>query len=178
MRRGTITGLATAPLTYEETGATRAEPMPGGYHHVHRDVSIGSGPDDFARAADALIGWRMHEGAGLTVLHADGPAAPGVLVVLRGPLRLRIPCRVVYTVDEPGRRGFAYGTLPGHPERGEEAFTVVLTGTGDVRIRIRAFSRPASLLIRAAGPVNRRFQQHATDRYVAALGRLARGHAG
>ena len=23
--------------------------------------------------------------------------------------------RVVYVIDEPGRRGFAYGTLPGHP---------------------------------------------------------------
>lgn len=41
-----------------------------------------------------------------------------------GPLRLRAPCRVVYTVTESRRRGFAYGTLPGHPECGEEAFVI------------------------------------------------------
>ena len=29
---------------------------------------------------------------------------------------LRAPCRVVYVIDEPDVRGFAYGTLPGHPE--------------------------------------------------------------
>jgi uncharacterized protein (UPF0548 family) len=70
----------------------------------------------------------------------------------------------VYTVEEADRRGFAYGTLPGHPESGEEAFTVVLTGTGDVRIRIRAFSRPASLVARAGRPFTRLIQQYATDR--------------
>jgi uncharacterized protein (UPF0548 family) len=39
-------------------------------------------------------------------------------------IRLRAPCRIVYVIDEPDRRGFAYGTLPGHPERGEEAFII------------------------------------------------------
>ncbi|MDP9794888.1 uncharacterized protein (UPF0548 family) [Catenuloplanes nepalensis] len=174
MRRAMIPGLAAAPLTYEEAGATRAEPMPGGYHHVHRDVSIGRGPEDFARAATALLTWRMHEAAGLSVIHADGPAAPGAVVVLQLPPRFLIPCRVVYTVDEPGRRGFAYGTLPGHPESGEEAFIVILTDAGDVRIHIRAFSRPATLMTRAAGPINRLVQRYATDRYVSALQRLAR----
>ena len=36
------------------------------------------------------------------------------VIVHLGPVRA--PCRVVYVVDEPDRRGFAYGTLPGHPE--------------------------------------------------------------
>ncbi|MDR7319930.1 MULTISPECIES: DUF1990 family protein [Catenuloplanes] len=172
-----IPRLATAPLTYREAGATRDEPMPGGYHLVSRDVSVGSGPAAFARAATSVLTWRMHEAAGLTVVHSDGPAAPGVVVVLRvgwGPAGVLIPCRVVYTVDEAGRRGFGYGTLPGHPESGEEAFVVVLTETGDVRLRIRAFSRPGTLLTRAAGPVNRLAQRYATDRYVAAVRRLAR----
>jgi uncharacterized protein (UPF0548 family) len=31
---------------------------------------------------------------------------------------------VVWTVDEPNRIGFGYGTLQGHPESGEESFVV------------------------------------------------------
>lgn len=163
-------------LTYAEVGATRAASLPEGYGHVVRDAGLGGGTDVFERAAAALFDWRMHRQAGLTVVSADGPAAPGVVVVLGagwGPLRLTIPCRVVYTVDEPARRGFAYGTLPGHPERGEEAFTVVLTDAGDVRFQIRAFSRPASLAARAGGPFTRMVQEHVTDRYVRAMRRLA-----
>ena len=44
------------------------------------------------------------------------------VIVHLGPVRA--PCRVVYVVDEPDRRGFAYGTLPGHAESGEERFVV------------------------------------------------------
>ncbi|AEV85765.1 hypothetical protein ACWT_4743 [Actinoplanes sp. SE50] len=168
--------LGAASLTYREVGATRAESMPEGYGHVTRDVRLGDGPEVFRRAGAALLGWRMHEEAGLTVVHADGRAAAGVNVVLRvggSLIGLAIPCRVVYAVDEPDRCGFAYGTLPGHPETGEEAFMLAVTGTGEVRFRVRAFSRPASLMARVGGPVTRLVQQYATDRYVTALRRLA-----
>lgn len=177
-RAGAYRAWTVAPLTYDELGATRAGALPDGYDHVQRDVSVGNGPKVFERAAVALFSWRMHEEAGLSVIHSGGTAASGIVVVLRagwGPLRLRIPCRVVYTVDEPDCRGFGYGTLPGHPERGEEAFMVTITEAGDVRIRIRAFSRPASLPARLGGPISRMVQQHVTDRYVSAIRRLARG---
>jgi uncharacterized protein (UPF0548 family) len=158
---------AVPDLTYPEIGATRDASMPPGYHHVDRDEHLGTGAATFERAAAALCGWRMHEAAGMTVVESREDD-----VVLRW-LLLTIPCRVVYTVDEPRRRGFAYGTLPGHPERGEEAFVVGLTDTGEVRFRVRAFSRPASLLARAGGPVGRRVQRYMTDRYVTALRRLS-----
>jgi uncharacterized protein (UPF0548 family) len=80
---------------------------------------------------------------------------------------------VVYTVEEADRREFAYGTLPGHPEQGEEAFMVMIRSTGDVRIRIRAFSRPASLLAKSGRRPTRMIQEHATDRYVDAIQHLA-----
>ena len=173
-----IPELNAAPLTYHEVGATQAESMPRGYGHVYRDVSLGSGREVFERAAAALFGWRMHEEAGLAVVHSGGKPAAGTIVILQAGwtlLGLTIPCRVVYTVDEADRRGFAYGTLPGHPESGEEAFVVLMTEAGDVRIRIQAFSRPASLIARAGGPFTRLIQQYATDRYVTALRRLAHG---
>jgi uncharacterized protein (UPF0548 family) len=165
-------------LTYAEHGATRDASLPAGYGHVHRDVSIGTGRAAFEAAADGLLGWRMHRGAGLSVPASTPTAAPGVTVVLRlglGPLGVTIPCRVVYLVDEEDRRGFAYGTLPGHPEQGEEAFVVTLRPDGDVRLMIRAFSRPASRLARAGGPATRAVQALVTTRYVQALRRAAHG---
>lgn len=54
---------------------------------------------------------------------------PGTVVVLSagaGPAAISAPCRVVYLVAEPARPGFAYGTLPRHPERAEEVFLIEL----------------------------------------------------
>jgi uncharacterized protein (UPF0548 family) len=68
-------------------------------------------------------------------------------------------------------RGFAYGTLPGHPERGEEAFLVRRHHGAAVTFTITAFSRPASALARAAGPVGRGIQRRITGRYLSAIQR-------
>jgi len=85
-----------------------------------------------------------------------------------GPLTAIAVCRVVAIVDEPDRYGFAYGTLPGHPERGEEAF-VVQHANGRLVFRIMAFSKPAEVLARLGGPVTRRIQQATTTRYLQGL---------
>jgi uncharacterized protein (UPF0548 family) len=58
----------------------------------------------------------------------------------------------VWAVDEADQAGFGYGTLPGHPVRGEEAFGVRIVD-GRVCFSVTAFSRPASWYTRAAGPV-------------------------
>ncbi|WP_433832160.1 DUF1990 family protein [Actinoplanes sp. CA-015351] len=159
---------SAAGLTYAEVGATRDDRMPAGYAHVERDVSIGSGQAVFEKAVDAVFSWQMHRGAGLRVSAGTPRAADGAVVTPRAGF-LKIPCRVVYTIETGNRRGFAYGTMPGHPERGEEAFMVELTATGDVRVQIRAFSRPATLLARAGGPFTRMVQEFVTDRYVKAV---------
>jgi uncharacterized protein (UPF0548 family) len=163
-------------LTYAEVGATRDARLPDGYRHVLRDVEIGTGRDTFERAAAGLLDWRMHRGAGLAV-DAPGPVVPGARVLLRigaGPFRITAPCRVVYRIDQPDRQGFAYGTLDGHPESGEEAFVVHLTGGGRVRFRITAFSRPDSGLARLGGPLTVLAQEIATHRYIRSMRRLSR----
>lgn len=88
-----------------------------------------------------------------------------------GPLRVLAPCRIVYVLEEPYRRGFAYGTLPGHPERGEESFVVTRSPDGEVRFTVTAFSRPADLLARLGAPVAGRIQRRVTRRYVEGLAR-------
>ncbi len=76
--------------------------------------------------------------------------------------------RVIYVVAEPGRSGFAYGTLPGHPERGEESFLVVRRD-GRLWFEITAFSRPRHWLARIGWPVTRALQVRATRGYIAAM---------
>jgi len=161
----------TEPFTYAEVGATRGDPLPAGYRHADLDVLLGHGRECFERAAEGLLTWRMHRAAGFRVTATSDRAAAGVQVTCRLPL-LRVPCRVVYVVDEAGERGFAYGTLPGHPVRGEESFVVRLTGAGEVRFRIRSFSRPATLPARLATPATHLAQRFFTARYTRALHRL------
>ncbi|MCU1637637.1 MAG: hypothetical protein JWL94_284 [Microbacteriaceae bacterium] len=57
-------------------------------------------------------------------------------------ISVRAPVRVVYVIDEPNRKGFAYGTLAGHPQTGEESFVVEKTEDGSVWLTVAAFSRP------------------------------------
>ncbi len=67
--------------------------------------------------------------------------------------------RIVYVVDEPHRFGFAYGTLPGHVECGEERFLVQRDEDGTVWYDIRAFSRPGHILTKIGFPFVRRLQK-------------------
>ncbi|PRC43343.1 DUF1990 domain-containing protein, partial [Mycobacterium sp. ITM-2017-0098] len=103
-----LTDLAGKPLTYTEIGAT-AGPMPTAYHHVQKSAVIGRGRDRFEQAAAEGMRWGMLRGAGLRVEATAPVAAVGAEVLVHlGPVMA--PCRVVYVVDEPDRRGFAYGT--------------------------------------------------------------------
>ncbi|MEJ1231303.1 MAG: DUF1990 domain-containing protein [Galbitalea sp.] len=76
---------------------------------------------------------------------------------------------VVYVVDRPARKGFAYGTLPGHPESGEESWMLDRSEDGSVWLTIRAFSRPSSGGWWVAYPILRLVQAAFTRRYERAL---------
>ncbi|MGD8193907.1 DUF1990 family protein [Herbiconiux sp. P18] len=95
--------------------------------------------------------------------------ATAVLTISTFGLKVHAPIRVVYLVDEPGRRGFAYGTLPGHPESGEESFVVEHLSDDSVWIVIRAFSRPSTWFYRLGMPVLRFMQWRYTKRYLRSL---------
>ena len=102
------------------------------------------------------------------------PLREGTHVQMRlrvGPLTFKIPCVVVWAERTAESWGFAYGTLPGHPERGEERFAVRLTPSGEVTFRIVAFSSHGRWFTRVGGPVARRMQRKTTERYLEALDR-------
>ena len=158
-------------LTYPEHGATRGT-LPSGYHHMEHRARLGTGRAVFERGAAALMSWEMHRAAGLRVT-AEGDARPGERVVSRIAPGIAAPCRVVYVIDEPSRRGFAYGTLPGHPESGEEAFIVEIDQSAEVWFTVRAFTRPGTLLARLSGPFGRGAQRLMAGRYTRAMRRLS-----
>jgi len=158
----------TAPLTYPEVGASFDEPLPDGYHHVRMATELGDGDDVWARARAGIDEWCAHAAAGLEVLPHAAPIREGTTVAVVGrvgPVCMLASARIVRVVDEPDRYGFAYGTLPAHPEEGEEHFLVVRDPDGTVRYQVVAFSRPHDLLTRLGGPVPRWFQRRATERY-------------
>lgn len=171
---GSVVRLRAAPLTYvrpDPRPGTTAE-VPPGFTAFTRSVDLRR--TDLDGAAADLLAWRVQECAGLRV-RASGPAGDGAVVEMRlglGPASVRIPCRVVAVVDEPGRRGFSYGTLPGHPECGEEEFLLERRADGGLRFTVSAYSRPASLLARAGGPLTGAVQRLMTTRYLAAPDRL------
>ena len=162
--------LRAAPLTAPGVPAD-GDPPPG-YACERRRVRLGQGADRFAEAAAAVRGWQLHRRAGLTVAASAPRADPGVEVVLGvrvGPVWALAPCRVVWSLDQPGRAGFAYGTLPGHPERGQEAFVVERDDAGAVWLAVSAVSRPADWSTRLLAPLARRWQRRITDAYLRAL---------
>jgi uncharacterized protein (UPF0548 family) len=159
--------LADLQLTYQEVGATAADRLPPGYGHMSASAQIGTGRDRFEQAADAVMHWGMQRGAGLRVEASSDTASISTVVVVKMLGVLRAPCRVVYVIDEPDVRGFAYGTLPGHPESGEERFAVRYDpNTSAVYAEVSAFSRAATWWSKLGGPFVAVAQRVIAKRYL------------
>lgn len=147
-------GPSSGELTYGPAGATRPaeEPWPVGITGLRpyaRTVVIGRGDTDWHAAADAVLRWGVKRRSGFTVTGRDGAGGRVVegaeyrITAAFGPFAVREPVRVVAVVDTPDRCGFAYGTLPGHPVSGEEAFVVHRSPDGTVALTIRSLTRAA-----------------------------------
>jgi uncharacterized protein (UPF0548 family) len=170
------TDATNAHLSYAEVGGTAGPELPPGYRTGRHQIVLGGGPDSFDTAVAALQTWQMHVRSGLGIFPEGQSLATDqtILVVIRlTPFTVVAPCRVVYVVDEDNRFGFAYGTLPGHPEQGEEAFMVERSEDGRVCFTITAFSRPQELLVRLAGPISVGIQKRATLAYLEAMRKLS-----
>ncbi len=153
------------PFSYEEVGATRSR-FPDGYDHDRNEAVLGHGEAVYERAVEGLISWRMFPVWSRIFPDKLHPSAGTVVVLVFQLLGYWMSAaRVVYEVDEglsadvQRRRGFAYGTLPGHVEMGEECFTVSLRHDGAVVYELQAFSRPRILPARLLKPLTRRWQR-------------------
>jgi uncharacterized protein (UPF0548 family) len=150
------------PFTYPDVGASRGTAA-AGYNVDHNRVRLGHGPETFSKAVDAVRRWKMFEMSWIKVGPHDAPIAEGscvAIVVQHFGFWSLNASRIVYVVDESSKRfGFAYGTLPGHVEQGEERFTVEYHPEDEsVWYDLFAFSRPRHILSRAGYPISRRLQ--------------------
>ena len=159
-----------ADVTYEGIGLTLG-PLPAGYHHLHAERVVGSGADLMERGRDAIRTWTAQAELGLVLEptvpeFAEGSVLVFALPMKPSPLWATGACRIMRIVNEPQRFGFVYGTLPHHPESGEEAFLVHHRDDDTVAFSVTAFSRGKSLPMRAAGPIGRVIQRRAAEIYL------------
>ncbi len=125
-------------------------------------------------AADGTPTAEQHHVANETTFAEDGTPyiSNGMTAQLKipmGPFTVTAPLRVVYLIEEANRVGFAYGTMRGHPESGEESFIVEMHDDDSVWLTIRAFSRPSTWYYWLAYPILRLQQARFTKRYLRAL---------
>lgn len=160
-----------APPTYTPVGVTAPadehwNPDLPGFRRFTTTVRLGHGDTLWRRARADVLHWEVKQRSGFRVLPADdpepigGPAAEappcetddriGVhegaryrIVARIGPLRIAEPAIVVAVVDSAVRSGFAYGTLPGHPVSGEEAFIVHRDADDGVHLTLRSMTAAA-----------------------------------
>lgn len=151
-------------FSYPEVGRS-FDGSPAGYNIDHSRVRLGNGEETFRKACAALRAWTMFPAPWTRIDPANAPLVTGQVVAMLahvyGGWWLNA-CRIVYTIDEtkPVRRfGFAYGTLPGHVERGEERFSIEWLADDTVWYDLRAFSQPRYWLVKLAKPLARGLQR-------------------
>jgi uncharacterized protein (UPF0548 family) len=165
-------------------------PTPDGHRYFRRSIPLAHSfdPQDpaldraFERARAMLQAWGPQIGAGMRVEVAGSELLPAPSVGLEGRIvsrvagviPLRAPFRVITAdFDSADFAGYTYETLPGHPERGREAFYVT-RAVGLVEFTVMAFSQPAAWYARLGGPVTRIIQNRYTNKYLLAMAVSAR----
>ena len=160
-----LAAQAKLPFTYAAVGAT-AETPPVGYVVDRTHIKLGEGEAVFHLARAALQRWEQFRLGWVEAWSPETPIQSGEVVAVMGRAMgvwWLNACRIVYVVDESGpisKFGFAYGTLPGHVESGEERFLIEWNrDENNVWYDILAFSRPNHFLTRLGYPMVRRTQK-------------------
>jgi uncharacterized protein (UPF0548 family) len=174
---------AVLPFGYPGVGST-AGVTPPGYSVDHTRVRLGQGEQTFAAARAALARWEQFRLGWVEPWPGDTPLQPGAAVAVVAHIMGMWwvnPARIVYVVDRPGPPaafGFAYGTLPGHVEKGEERFLVEWDPQdGGVFYDLLAFSKPRHLMARLGWPVSRHIQKRFARDSAAAMQRAVNATA-
>ena len=164
-------------FTYAAVGATARVP-PAGYVVDYTRTKLGEGESVYRTAKAALENWKQFDLGWIEVcapmLQIDSGRVVVILAHVFGAWWLNAS-RVVSVVDEAAKTtefGFAYGTLPGHAESGEERFLVEWDHDDDrVWYDILAFSRPRHWLARIGYPAARDIQRRFARDSAAAMRR-------
>ena len=151
-----------APFNYTHIRATNStDPVPG-FDNDHHSIYLGDGDEVFNKARLVLERWDHFPDNWTKIFDLNSDIRQGnvVLVTFRiFGLWWVNSAQIVYTMNEQNRFGFAYGTLKGHLESGEEVFYIEKDETGKVFYHIKAFSSPAYWFVKLGYPVARFFQK-------------------
>lgn len=152
---------ADADYTYTALEGTRTGDV-SGYDNDHNCCIIGSGEYQWEAAKEALHLWTQFPAPWTKILPERASLKVGqtvaVLFRIFGVWWIN-SARIVYAFDEPNRFGFAYGTLLGHLETGEECFWIERDTEGVITYHIRAFSKPYYWFVKLAYPMARYYQR-------------------
>ena len=160
-----LTEQAMLDFSYKAVGATATMP-PAGYVVDRTRIKLGEGESVFYSAIAALQRWEQFRLGWVEAWSSNTPIKTGEVVAVMGRvigLWWLNAARIVYVVNESGpisKFAFAYGTLPGHVESGEERFMIEWDQSDNsVWYDILAFSRPNHILMRLGYPLVRRTQK-------------------
>jgi uncharacterized protein (UPF0548 family) len=84
-------------------------------------------------------------------------------------MQIHAPMRVIAIEDEASSHGVILGTLEGHPEAGEERFTIEIVEDETVFLHFRALVRDAKWWVRLGSPIARAMRRRYHDRYMDVL---------
>lgn len=149
--------LATLGLAAGRT--PREVGLDGSWTITDHSQVIGYGRDCLTEATARLFTWQAHQHAGVKAKRHRQ-----VVQVSFGPTKS--PCLILHEETSPNRTALVYGTLPGHVERGEEAFLIDMAKDGTVTGRCVAFSTPAWWLAKLGAPGARYVQRVIARAYV------------
>lgn len=99
----------------------------------------------------------------------------GTTITLKGRvggLRADGELRVIFSIEEPRRVGFALGTVGGSVVSGEESFMIEWLPNDEVWFTVRAFDAPVSLVYRLYPRLIKRRRQALFTRYLRAISPL------
>ena len=149
------------PYSYPEVNASKTEQVEG-YDNDHNKIYLGKGETIWQNAKIALKNWQQFPQDWTTTLPQKTPLKNNKTVAVffrMFGIWWMNAARIVYTLDDAQRFGFAYGTLPGHVERGEECFWIEKEADGSIFYHIRAFSKPRFWMARLGYPIARAYQR-------------------
>lgn len=150
------------------SAATAAGPQSYSFHDTHRRIvaveppgaPLPAGP--FARVAEAIRNYDIFParlGRGVLRRPVQLGDVVGLRYYLLPGLHIFFASRVYQIIDEELRSGFAYETLQGHPEAGQETFLVSKDPhTGAIVASLQAWSQLAPPWPRLLSPFTRPLQ--------------------
>ncbi|SFS16623.1 Uncharacterized protein, UPF0548 family [Agrococcus baldri] len=84
-------------------------------------------------------------------------------------VQIHAPMRVIAVEDEANSHGVILGTLEGHPEAGEERFTIEIVEDETVFLHFRAIVRSAKWWVKLGAPAAKATRARYHDRYMDVL---------